>query len=77
MTDDHDRRMVHVDGVMTCPDHAVPLIVFSVKTVEGASERYIFACPEPTCQRMLRVVAQSVTEATLLAIDGKPLVDGP
>ena len=71
--ENNERRMVHVDGVLRCPDHGVPAIIFSVKTVEGARLRYLFACPEKGCQRMLRVVAQQVTEATLLTIDGKPL----
>lgn len=80
MTDDddndNDRRVVHVDGVLTCPDHRGPLIIFSVKTVDGASPRYLFSCPEPLCQRMLRVVAKCVSEVTLLSVDGKKCADG-
>jgi len=76
MTDeDNTRHMVQVHGVLQCPEHRVPLIIFSVKTGDGASPRYLFCCPENDCPRMLRVMAQTVSEASLLAIDGKPLSD--
>ena len=75
--DDHDdvdrKRCVHVEAILRCPDHGKQVLVLGVKTAEGASPRYLFACPEPTCGRMLLVIAQVVKETTLLAIDGKSI----
>ena len=69
-----NKRTVNVDSVLKCPDHGTPVIVFSIKTVEGASLRYLFACPEKGCPRMLRVITKLVSEVTLLSIDGKEIV---
>ena len=71
--DSEVRRRVSVDGFVRCPEHGRLVVVLSVKTLEGASPRYMLACPEPTCARMLLIIAKTVKETTLLAIDGKSI----
>ena len=62
---------MHVEAVITCPDHHTPCIVYGIRVVEGASPRYLFACQEANCKRMLRIVAKTVCEVTLVSKEGE------
>ena len=73
--DPNSRRNVEAT-LLRCPDHGVPVIVLGVKVVDGASPRYLLLCPEEACHRGLRILARSASEVTLLAIDGKALMEG-